>query len=102
VRTGSEATDSRIKVRKICCTITRDRASRAESLVHAARSNVWGRALVAQRAPAEDSGLTNLTKSGVGVRVRVLMSLAGHSNMATTHRYIDLRPTIIKAVMESV
>jgi integrase/recombinase XerD len=30
------------------------------------------------------------------------MALAGHSNMATTQRYIDLRPAIIKAAVELV
>jgi len=34
--------------------------------------------------------------------VRTLMALAGHSNMATTQRYIDLRPAIIKAAIELV
>jgi len=28
--------------------------------------------------------------------------LAGHSNMATTQRYIDLRPAMLKAVVELV
>ena len=44
------------------------------------------------------TGLTNLAERGVGVRV--LMALAGHSNMATTQRYIDLRPAILKAAVE--
>ena len=46
------------------------------------------------------TGLTNLAERGVGVRT--LMALAGHSNMATTQRYIDLRPTVIKAAVELV
>ena len=46
------------------------------------------------------TGLTNLTERGVGVRV--LMALAGHSNKATTQRYIDLRPTMLKAAIELV
>jgi len=46
------------------------------------------------------SGLTNLAERGVGVRV--LMALAGHSNMATTQRYIDLRPAMLKAAVELV
>jgi len=46
------------------------------------------------------TGLTNLAERGVGVRV--LMALAGHSNMATTQRYIDLRPAILKAAVELV
>ena len=37
-----------------------------------------------------------------GVGVRVLMALAGHSNMATTQRYIDLRPAMLKAAVELV
>jgi site-specific recombinase XerD len=28
--------------------------------------------------------------------------LAGHSNMATTQRYIDLRPAVLKAAVELV
>ena len=32
----------------------------------------------------------------------VLMALAGHSNMATTQRYIDLRPAMLKAAVELV
>jgi integrase/recombinase XerD len=46
------------------------------------------------------TGLTNLAERGVGVRV--LMALAGHSNMATTQRYFDLRPAMLKAVGELV
>jgi integrase/recombinase XerD len=44
--------------------------------------------------------LTNLAERAVGVRV--LMALAGHSNMATTQRYIDLRPAMLKAAVELV
>ena len=36
------------------------------------------------------------------VGVLVLMALAGHSNMATTQRYIDLRPAMLKAAVELV
>ena len=32
----------------------------------------------------------------------LLMALAGHSNMATTQRYIDLRPAMLKAAVELV
>ena len=46
------------------------------------------------------TGLTNLAERGVGVRT--LMLLAGHSNMATTQRYIDVRPAILKAAVELV
>ena len=46
------------------------------------------------------TGLTNLAERGVGVRV--LMALAGHSNMATTQRYIDLRPATLRAAVELV
>ena len=46
------------------------------------------------------TGLTNLAERGVGVRT--LMALAGHSNMATTQRYIDLRPAMLKAAGELV
>ena len=43
---------------------------------------------------------TGLSKRGVGVHV--LKALAGHSNMATTQRYIDLRPAMLKAAVELV
>ena len=46
------------------------------------------------------TGLTNLAERGVGVRT--LMALAGHSNMATTQGYIDLRPAMLKAAVELV
>ena len=46
------------------------------------------------------SGLTTLADKGV--RVRVLMALAGHSQIATTQRYIDLRPSVIRAAVELV
>ncbi len=55
--------------------------------------------LVAQRRTAADA-LTNLAERGVGVRT--LMALAGHSNMDTTQRYIDLRPAMLKAAVELV
>jgi len=37
-----------------------------------------------------------------GVSVRVLMALAGHSQIATTQRYIDLRPSVVRAAVELV
>ena len=43
-------------------------------------------------------GLTNLAERSV--EVRVLMASAGHSNMATTQRYIDLRPAKLKEGFE--
>ena len=46
------------------------------------------------------TGLTNLAERGVGVRV--LMALAGHSGMATTQRYIDLRPSVARAEADLV
>ena len=46
------------------------------------------------------TGITNLAERGVGVRV--LMALAGHSNMATTQRCIDLRPAMLKAAVDLV
>lgn len=49
---------------------------------------------------ATSTGLTNLAERGV--RVRVLIALAGQSNMATTQRYIDLRPATLKAAVELV
>jgi len=46
------------------------------------------------------TGHTNLAERGVDVRT--LMALAGHSNMTTIQRYIDLRPAMLKAVVELV
>ncbi len=37
-----------------------------------------------------------------GVSLRVLMALAGHSRIATTQRFIDLRPSVVKAAVELV
>jgi integrase/recombinase XerD len=37
-----------------------------------------------------------------GVSVRVMMALAGHANMATTQRYIDLRPGVLRNAVELV
>ena len=42
--------------------------------------------------------LTNLAERGVSVRV--MMALAGHRNMATTQRYIDLRPGVLRNAVE--
>ena len=44
--------------------------------------------------------LTNLAEKGVSVRV--MMALAGHANMATTQRYIDLRPGVLRNAVELV
>lgn len=44
--------------------------------------------------------LTNLAEKGVSVRV--MMALAGHSNMSTTQRYIDLRPGVLRKAVELV
>ena len=46
------------------------------------------------------TGLTSLAERGDGVLVP--MALAGHSNMATTQRYIDLRPAMLSAAVELV
>lgn len=43
------------------------------------------------------SGLTTLADKGVSVRV--LMALAGYSQIATTQRYIDLRPSVVRAAV---
>lgn len=43
------------------------------------------------------SRLTTLADKGVSVRV--LMALAGHSQIATTQRYIDLGPSVVTAAM---
>lgn len=44
--------------------------------------------------------ITRLADKGVGVRV--LMALAGHQNIATTQRYIELNPTVMKAAVELI
>ena len=44
------------------------------------------------------TGLTNLAERGVVVRVL----LSGHSIMATTHRYIELRPAMFKTAVELI
>ena len=44
--------------------------------------------------------LTNLAEKGVSVRV--MMALAGHQNMSTTQRYIDLRPGVLRNAVELV
>ena len=51
-------------------------------------------------ATTERTGLTNLSERGVGVRT--LMAIAGHANMSTTQRYIDMRPSVIRAAVELV
>jgi len=49
------------------------------------------------------SGMRHLTTlADKGVSVRVLMALAGHSQIATTQRYIDLRPSVVRAAVELV
>jgi len=44
--------------------------------------------------------ITTLANKGVGVRV--LMALAGHRNMSTTQRYIDLNPEMMKSAANLV
>lgn len=44
------------------------------------------------------TGFINLAEWGAGERV--LMALAGHSQMAITQRYIHLRPAMLKADVE--
>jgi integrase/recombinase XerD len=41
--------------------------------------------------------ITTLANKGVGVRV--LMALAGHRNMSTTQRYIDLNDEMMKVAV---
>jgi integrase len=54
--------------------------------------------------PTSHSGrrtfITKLADKGVGVRV--LMALAGHKSIATTQRYIELNPTVMKAAVELI
>ncbi len=44
--------------------------------------------------------ITNLAERGVSARV--LMSLAGHQNLSTTQRYIDIKPSMLRAAVELV
>ena len=44
--------------------------------------------------------ITNLAEQGVGARV--LMSLARHQNLATTQKYIDIKPSMLRAAVELV
>ena len=44
--------------------------------------------------------ITKLADKGVGVRV--LMALAGHKSIATTQRYIELNPTIMRGAVELI
>ena len=46
------------------------------------------------------SFITKLADRGVGVRV--LMALAGHRSIATTQRYIELNPTIMRNAVELI
>ena len=32
--------------------------------------------------------------------MRTLMAIAGHANMSTTQRYIDMRPSVIRGAVE--
>ena len=43
------------------------------------------------------TGLTNLAE-----RVRTLMPWAGHSQLAITQKYLDLRPSVVGAAIELV
>lgn len=44
--------------------------------------------------------LTRLSEKGVSVRV--LMALAGHKNLQSTLRYVELNPTVMKAAVELI
>jgi integrase/recombinase XerD len=46
------------------------------------------------------SFITNLAEKGVSVRA--MMALAGHQNMSTTQRYIDLRPGVLRNAVELI
>ena len=46
------------------------------------------------------SFITNLAERGVSARV--LMTLAGHQNLSTTQRYIDIKPSMLRAAVELV
>lgn len=65
--------------------------------------NVIYKVLVISGATSQSgrrTGLTNLSERGVGVRT--LMAIAGHANMSTIQRYIDMRPRVIRAAVELV
>ena len=44
--------------------------------------------------------ITNLADKGI--HVRVLMALAGHKSIATTQRYIDLNPKMMRSAVEMI
>jgi integrase/recombinase XerD len=46
------------------------------------------------------SFITNLAERGISVRV--LQHLANHANIATTQRYIDIRPSMLRNAVELV
>lgn len=46
------------------------------------------------------SFLTNLSEQGISARV--LQQLAGHRNLATTQRYIDIKPSMLRSAVELV
>lgn len=46
------------------------------------------------------SFITNLAERGISVRV--LQHLAAHANIATTQRYIDIKPSMLRAAVELV
>jgi integrase/recombinase XerD len=73
----------------------------ANTLTHII-NGIYGQAGIANASShsGRRSGLTTLADKGVSVRV--LMALAGHSQIATTQRYIDLRPSVVRAAVELV
>ena len=73
----------------------------ANSLTHFI-SGIYSQAGIANASShsGRRSGLTTLADKGFSVRV--LMALAGHSQIATTQRYIDLRPSVVRAAVELV
>lgn len=44
--------------------------------------------------------ITNLAENGVSAHI--LMKLAGHQNLATTQKYIDIKPSMLRAAVELV
>jgi integrase/recombinase XerD len=42
--------------------------------------------------------ITKLAEHGVGARV--LQQLAGHANLNTTQKYIDIKPSMLRAAVE--
>ena len=73
----------------------------ANTLTHII-NGIYSQAGIAN-ASSHSGRRSRLTKSAdKGVRLRVLMALAGHRQIATTQRYIDLRLSVVGAAVQIV